>query len=66
MIYDSGRHGVYLFLFRSTADAPSDADYWYETVAEAESHAAEFGVKPADWRVIPDPDPSSQDDRWAE
>jgi hypothetical protein len=29
MIYDAGDEGVWLFLFRSVDDAPSDADYWY-------------------------------------
>jgi hypothetical protein len=63
MIYDSGTQGVYMFLFCSKEDAPSDADYWYETVADAELHAAEFGLRAEDWQVIPDPAPGSQDDR---
>jgi hypothetical protein len=65
MIYDSGDQGVYLFLYRSLDECPSDADYWYEQIKEAERHAAEFGVTPADWQTVPDPVPGCQDDRCA-
>jgi hypothetical protein len=62
MIYE-GEVGVFLFLFHSAADAPSDADYWYESLAEAESHAAELGVTPDSWQTIADPLSDAQDDR---
>jgi hypothetical protein len=64
MIYDpADGGGVFVFLFRSTADGPCDADYWYEDVALAERHAAEaLGVGTADWQPIADPRPGCQDD----
>ncbi len=62
MIYDTG-HGVYLFLFKSVDDSPSDADYWYESIEEAERHAAEFGICSTDWQPISDPMPGCNDDR---
>ena len=65
MIYDSGDQGVYLFFYRSLDEGPSDADYWYEQIDEAERHAAEFGITPADWQKLPDPPPGCQDDRCA-
>ena len=64
MIYDTGGQGVYVFLYRSGCDLPCDADYWYGTIREAENHAAKFGVKPNDWRLIPDPESGCPDDRW--
>ena len=64
MVYDRGDGGgVYLFLFRSPDDGPCDADYWHDDVAGAEAHAAtDFGIRPSDWRPVPDPRPGCQDD----
>jgi hypothetical protein len=67
MIYDpADGGGVYLFLFRSLADGPCDADYWYEDVAGADRHAAQaLGAATLDWQPIPDPRAGCQDDRVA-
>jgi hypothetical protein len=65
MIYDAGASGVFLFLFRSLADGPCDADYWYEDVESAELHAAEYGVERSDWQEVSGPAPGSMDDRFS-
>ena len=64
MIYDpEDDGGVFLFLFRTLADEPCKADYWYHDVAEAERHAAdELGISANDWRPVPDPEPGRPHD----
>ena len=63
MVYDAGDAGVYLFLYRSFADGPGFADYWFESVSDAvESARSEYGVGPGDWLPVPDPQPGCQHD----
>lgn len=63
MVYDTEGAGTYLFLYHTLDDGPSSADYWFETVASAVKCAQqEFGIRPDDWRSIPDPPSGCQDD----
>jgi biofilm protein TabA len=62
MIYDCGE-GVYLFLYQTKEDGGSCADYFYETVEEAERVAREeFGVEEGSWISITDPMKDCQHD----
>ena len=52
----AGGDGVYLFLYSKSDDGPSDADYWFDTVDDAQAAAhSDFQIKPSDWVEIPDP-----------
>jgi len=62
MIYDDGT-GVYLFLYDRQQDGPCCADYWFESVTDAEAVCADdFGINRSDWQEIPDPRPGCQHD----
>jgi len=63
MLFDSGRDGVYLFLYRAVKDQAAFADELYESVEEAEGSCLErFGVAADQWQDIPDPQPGCQHD----
>jgi hypothetical protein len=62
MIYDDCT-GVYLFLYDRKEDGPGIADYWFESVEDADSACSvEFGIARNDWKHIPDPMPDCQHD----
>jgi hypothetical protein len=62
MIYDDGT-GVYLFLYDRPEDGPGFADYWFESVEDAESTCiVEYGIMTNDWKHISDPKPDCQHD----
>ena len=57
--------GTYLFLFSSRFDSACAADLWFESLGDAQEHAAEtFGIADENWQNIGDPLPNCQDD-WA-
>ncbi len=56
MVFDSGRDGVYLFLYRTVEDHAAFADEWYESVEDAEGACLDrFDVAADHWQDIPDP-----------
>src|SRR4051794_11073903 len=55
--------GVYLFLYDTVEDSSSVADYWFETLADAQAYADEaFGLTEQNWEIISDPLPGMQHD----
>ena len=62
IIYDSPE-GVYLFLYDTAEDRSSLADYWFETLADAQTYSNEtFGLTERNWEIIADPLPGMQHD----
>lgn len=54
---------VYLFYFDCVNDAPSFADYTFDSIEDAENHCVKkFNVKKEDWIIISDPQADCQDD----
>ncbi len=63
MLFDSGREGVYLFLYRAVEDQAAFADELYSSIEEAETSCFErYGVAANQWQDIPDPQPGCQHD----
>lgn len=62
MLHDS-QECTLVFLYSIPNDGPCDYDEWYTTVAEAEAASRQrYGVKPEDWRSIPDVPPDCWQD----
>src|SRR5262245_59231519 len=62
MVCDSAE-GVYLFLYRDTADGPCAVDELFPSIEEARQRAAELmAVEHADWEAIEDARPGCQQD----
>lgn len=62
MVYDTG-DGCYLFLYDSVNDKPSIADYWFDSMLDAESTCKEdYNINENDWILINDPLENCQDD----
>ncbi|MDP9309683.1 MAG: hypothetical protein M3R24_02095 [Chloroflexota bacterium] len=63
IIYAASSAGVYLFLYDTQADASCIADYWCESIEDAQETACELaGIAPDAWHVIADPLPGAQHD----
>ena len=64
ILYDSGRgDGVYVFPCATEADGSAIRDEWFGSFNEAiEACHREYGIRPEDWTVIPDPPDGCQHD----
>ena len=62
MLYQSD-DGTYLFLYNNThKDSPGFADYWFETLEDAQAAAIEYNIAKDEWINIDDPLPDCQQD----
>jgi hypothetical protein len=62
IIYESPG-GVYLFLYDTAEGRSSLADYWFESLADAQAYSNEtFGLTERNWEIIADPLPGMQHD----
>ena len=63
IIYALSSSDVYLFLYDTLEDASCRADFWFESVTDAQIEAEErVSVSPAAWKNIPDPLPGALHD----
>lgn len=60
MIYETEQE-VYLFTYQTREDESASADYWFETLEEAEDYSDELFEK-IDWIRIEDPEEGSPHD----
>ncbi|WP_139995517.1 hypothetical protein [Paenibacillus paridis] len=62
MIYETDEE-AYVFLYDTHEDKPCFADYWFESVEDAEDYCeAHINVKEKNWLVIDDPKAGCQHD----
>ena len=55
--------GTFVFGRAAPDDGPCDADHWFEHATQAEEFCGQtYGVRPEDWREIPEPPDGCQQD----